>query len=129
VIHPHLTVVKVGGSLLSYEGLADELPRCLQHVGTDASHFVLVAGGGQLVETIRKRCETNELTDEKESHWQCVDAMSTTAAMLARRLISMTVVPDYDRLRERLVKPGRTVFDFATTKNEFPARGLRSPGM
>jgi aspartokinase-like uncharacterized kinase len=108
---PRVTVVKVGGSLLSCGRLAEELPRWLRHDKDSPKHVVLVAGGGQLVETIRKRCETNEITDEKETHWQCVDAMSTTAAMLAQRLINMTVVSDYDRLKERLVKPGRTVFD------------------
>ena len=111
MILPRLTVVKVGGSLLSYERLAEELPRWLRHDEDSPKHVVLVAGGGQLVETIRQRCETAESTDERETHWQCVDAMSTSAAMLARRLIKTTVVSDYDRLRKRLAKPGCTMFD------------------
>ena len=80
---PTVCVVKVGGSLLDYELLSDALCRWLD--GDQQKHYILVAGGGPWADAIRQADREAPLGDEA-AHWLCVQAMSTTAELLAGRL-------------------------------------------
>ncbi|MFT7641440.1 MAG: aspartokinase-like uncharacterized kinase [Pirellulaceae bacterium] len=76
---PGVRVVKVGGSLLDW----DELPtRMNNYLAQDPSvHQILVAGGGGLVDVIRRADQKFQLGEEK-AHWLCIDLLSTTARVL-----------------------------------------------
>ena len=106
---PTVCVVKVGGSLLDYERLSDALGRWLDP--EPQKHYVLVAGGGKWADAIRQADREAAIGDEA-AHWHCVQAMSTTAELLAGRLKKAApVFHDFGALRERLARPGQTVFD------------------
>ncbi len=105
---PAVCVVKVGGSLLDYERLADGLRRWL--AGDPQKHYVLIAGGGKWADAIRQADSEYSLGDEA-AHWLCVRAMSTTAALLAERIPGAQLTTSLGTLRKRLAKLGQTIFD------------------
>lgn len=70
--HRILRVVKVGGSLLGLEDLAERLRRWL--AGEPQASNVLVVGGGSRVDVIRRRQYA-----EIEAHWLAVAAMLSNA--------------------------------------------------
>jgi aspartokinase-like uncharacterized kinase len=79
--HRMLRVVKVGGSLLDLDDLADRL-RCWLSGEPEASN-VLVVGGGRRVDLIRAaRSEPTEV----EAHWLAIDAMLANSRDLLSKL-------------------------------------------
>ncbi len=87
-------VLKVGGSLLDEAALARWLDEWLSQdqrapaasgATDDRPHDILVAGGGKLVDEIR-RLDRRLALDAVTSHWMSIRAMSCTAILLARRL-------------------------------------------
>lgn len=73
-------VIKLGGSLLDYDGLRSALPRWLA-AQTPAAN-VLVVGGGDLVEDLR-RLDRRFHLGEEAAHWLCIRAMGVTARLAA----------------------------------------------
>lgn len=94
-----IRVIKVGGSLFDLPGLGQRLRawRSKQPPCRD----VLVAGCGQLANTVRTLEETHRWSAEA-SHWLCIRLMSITAAMLeqlvpgSRRCLTLNDVVEAD---------------------------------
>lgn len=109
-------VVKLGGSLFEYDGLASALRRWLAEpppmglppFGTT----IFLAGGGELADAIR-RADARHSLGEEASHWLCVQLLGVTARMLARLLCEADLINAFDELRRRLGEPspGVLVFD------------------
>lgn len=100
-------VVKVGGSLFDLPDLGDRLQgwMALQ----SPAHHVLVAGGGDLVTTIR-RWHRQRSISETAAHWMCVDAMTVTAHFLHDRLREIPLIEDDRLLCQRVGEQGATIF-------------------
>jgi aspartokinase-like uncharacterized kinase len=104
-------VTKIGGSLLSRRDLPQQLRQWLSAaLATHAdTHYVLIVGGGKLVEAIREIDSASPL-GEANAHWMCVELMSVTARIVAALLPELRVVVQFPQLSERTVHPGATLF-------------------
>ncbi len=93
---PRVRVVKVGGSLFDWP----ELPLALRAFLREepAAVNVLLAGGGELAEAIR-RADAALGIGEEAAHWLCIEALGITARMLAG-VASLTLVHRLNDLRE-----------------------------
>ena len=100
-----LRVIKVGGSLLEWENLKPALHEFLS--SQSPARQVLVVGGGQLVENLRRYDRLHEL-DANAVHWSAVKMMSATAEVVASLLGGCPVV---SRLKDvaSMPWPGPTV--------------------
>jgi aspartokinase-like uncharacterized kinase len=78
-----LRVIKLGGSLLDFDGLVPQFRRWLaaQPLATN----VVVVGGGRLADTVRDAFARHELTEEA-AHWLCVRLLGVTAELVHRLL-------------------------------------------
>jgi aspartokinase-like uncharacterized kinase len=105
-----IRVVKVGGSLFDWPSL----PRALDGwISAQAAAInVLIAGGGSLVDTIRRASQTFSLDDET-AHWLSIDAMSINATFLAGFLPDAESISTYRELRTAIEMDScrRLVFD------------------
>lgn len=78
-----LRVIKVGGSLFDFPQLYEAIHTWLQE--HPAMVTLLIAGGGQLAEEIR-RIDAQSQLGEQQAHWLCIDALGITAKILAHIL-------------------------------------------
>lgn len=113
-------VVKVGGSLLDWPGLPDRLARVI------AQHdrpTLLIAGGGAIVDAIRRLDAVHRLGEES-SHWLAIRALDLTARLLAE---SGRVGPVVHSPRRSLArwKPGQAP---VLAPDRFLRRDDRRPG-
>jgi aspartokinase-like uncharacterized kinase len=77
---PLLRVVKVGGSLFILPDLASRIKNWIKRQPPAIN--VLLAGGGELADTIRRADERHKL-GESAAHWLCIEAMGVTSSWLA----------------------------------------------
>lgn len=91
-----LRVIRVGGSLLTWDGLPAALARWLD--GEPNAVSVLMAGGGEWVDLLREAADRFSLSDES-AHWMCVRAMSVTAQLLHELLPNSLMSKDLDHVR------------------------------
>lgn len=106
-----IRVVKVGGSLLSFEGLVGAIRRWLR--AQSVAHHVLIIGGGRLADEIRRFDEMFHLGEEA-SHWLCVDALRITARAIHGALPETMLCEDLMELQayiEAAAAPTVTLFD------------------
>lgn len=87
-------VVKVGGSLLGWKDFPSALNSWLAQQRPAMN--VLIAGGGEFADAIRRADATHGLGDEA-AHWLCVDALSVTARLLSA-LVNVSVVTQTESL-------------------------------
>ncbi|WP_337173477.1 uridylate kinase [Paludisphaera sp.] len=84
-------VVKVGGSLLGWEGLRDRLSRWLATIESRGENPVLIAGGGPVVDALRQLDAAHGLGEEA-SHRLALRGMDATARVLAALVARSRVV-------------------------------------
>lgn len=123
---PPLRLIKVGGSLLrsappSQAGLTAAFRGWLGQ--QTAAVNVLVAGGGEFVDVIRRADEEHHLGEET-AHWLCVDALSVTAQLLGA-VLSVPVVTRRQELPEEI--PSVCVFDPASFMHDLEHRLFLDP--
>ncbi|WP_165229888.1 amino acid kinase family protein [Aquisphaera insulae] len=84
--HPRLTVVKVGGSLLTWPELPTRLNLWLDEQRSvqpgSGRPFVLIAGGGPIADVVRELDRVHGLGDEA-AHRLAIRSMDVTAELLA----------------------------------------------
>lgn len=90
-------IVKVGGSLLEREDLAEALQSWLR--SQMPANTILLAGGGELCEVIRTWDARLKLGDE-HSHWLCVDLLDATSHVLSKLLPEAAWSDDIEVLRQ-----------------------------
>ncbi len=124
--HPPLQIVKLGGSLFDLPDLADRIKEWLANQSPASS--VLIAGGGPLVDEVRRWHDTHPI-DQEAAHWICIDLMSVTARLLYSSLANTSLTDDILDLRHRPVQPACVVFDSAHwLRDQEPAsRGRQLP--
>jgi aspartokinase-like uncharacterized kinase len=74
-------VVKIGGSLLTHNGLCDDLRRW--HARQSPAVTLIVVGGGKLVEAIADQQLRNPALNDVAVHWLSIRAMQMNAQLLA----------------------------------------------
>ena len=89
-----IRVVKLGGSLLDWDALPQQLRRWLA-LGQPA-RTLLVVGGGRWVDAVRREDVRRHL-DERTAHWTCIDAMSVTARLVADWIREAVLFDDVGR--------------------------------
>ncbi len=94
--HSIVRVIKVGGSLFDFADLPAALTRWL--VRQPPAMNVLVAGGGSLVDAIRRADSLFPLGDEN-AHWLSISLMDVNARLLAG-IMQMDCESDFEALRE-----------------------------
>lgn len=83
-----VTVIKVGGSLLSMPDLAARLERLIDSLVSQ--QILLVVGGGPAADVVRDWDHVHRLSSEA-SHWLAIDALSLTSRLL-QRLVAKTAL-------------------------------------
>ena len=102
-----LCVAKVGGSLLELPDVAERLRRWLERAPRGV---VLVAGGGEWVEAVRRADERFQLGEEA-AHWLAADAMRTTALLLHALLPDSGFADEWPLEHTTLHAQGTTIID------------------
>ena len=82
-MRPAVRVIKLGGSLLDWPGLARAFRLWL--AGETKMIDVVIAGGGPVVESVRQLDSVHSLAP-KTAHWLSIQAMSITAGLAAELL-------------------------------------------
>ena len=92
---PSIVVVKVGGSLLDWPGLADALGADL--AARRADRVVLVVGGGRFADALRA-LDAAQFLGEARSHALALRVLGLTAAVLADLVPGLEAVDDVAKL-------------------------------
>jgi aspartokinase-like uncharacterized kinase len=103
-------VAKIGGSLFTSADFSRRLRKWLSIEMTAHSdtHYVLIAGGGKLVDGVREIDRVSPL-DAETAHWICVDYMGVTARLLGATLPKLAVVERFHDVESCLTRPGSTI--------------------
>ena len=102
-----IRVVKVGGSLFDLPDLAARLRNWL--LRQSPAHHVLLAGGGRLVDEVRRWNALCPL-EEAVAHWMCIDLLTVTAHLLHARLPEIPLIEDDRLLCQRVGQRDCTIF-------------------
>jgi aspartokinase-like uncharacterized kinase len=106
-----IRIVKVGGSLFDLPDLGDRLRQWLSR--QPPAHHVLLAGGGSLVDEVRRWHALRPL-DEATAHWMCVDLLTVSSHLLHARLPEIPLIEDDRLLCQRVGEQDCTIFVPAT---------------
>ncbi len=106
-----IRIVKVGGSLFDLPDLADRLRQWLSR--QSPAHHVLLAGGGSLVDEVRRWHALRPL-EEAAAHWMCIDLLTVSAHLLHARLPEIPLIEDDRLLCQRVGERDCTIFVPAT---------------
>lgn len=102
-----IRVIKLGGSLLDYDGLVPSLRQWLTRQ-TPATN-VMIVGGGRLADCIRDAFARHELSEEA-AHWLCVRLLGVTAELVHKLLPGSTLTDRFETLRESADEAGPVLF-------------------
>jgi aspartokinase-like uncharacterized kinase len=91
-----LRVVKLGGSLLDFDGMVPALRSWLE--GQPVMPSLMVVGGGSLADAVRDARARHALDDEA-AHWLCIRLLGVTADLVARLLPEARLIRRLDELR------------------------------
>ncbi len=89
-----MRVIKLGGSLLTVDGLANRLERWLQQQPLMPS--LVVVGGGSTAHTVRAFDRRHHL-DESTAHWLAIRAMQFNARLVKALLPGATLLESFDQ--------------------------------
>jgi aspartokinase-like uncharacterized kinase len=105
-----ICIAKLGGSLLASPNLPERLRAWLdtEVASHPEVHFVLIAGGGRLVDAVREIDTRTPLGDE-EAHWIAIELLDATARIMGAMLPELPIVDDYTVLLQRTANPGVTI--------------------
>ncbi len=84
-----VTLIKIGGSLLSLPDLPQRLRRLIADLGDD--RVLLIVGGGAAADVVRQWDQIHELSPE-QSHWLAIDSLRLTACLIAELVTEARVV-------------------------------------
>ena len=84
-----VTVVKLGGSLLSLPDLPERLRGLI--AGLNGDRVLLVVGGGAAADVVRQWDQIHKLSPE-QSHWLAIDSLRLTARLMAELVSEVRVV-------------------------------------
>lgn len=101
-------VVKVGGSLLGWDGLRDRLSRWLATIESRGESPVLIAGGGPVVDALR-RLDASHGLGEEASHRLALRGMDVTARVLAALVDRSRVVEKMEQLADVWAEGNRPI--------------------
>jgi 5-(aminomethyl)-3-furanmethanol phosphate kinase len=117
--------VKVGGSLFDHPRLGPGLRAYLESLAP--SEVVLIPGGGNLAETVRKLDRLHGLGDEA-SHWLALQTMTVTAAFLSQLVdlpafaSRVSILDVFAFAREDEWRPGALPHSWDVTSDSIAAR-------
>lgn len=101
-----ISIVKVGGSLLTLPDLAMRLRKMF--AALDADRIFVVAGGGEAARLVRNWDLIHQLGEEA-AHWLAIESMSLTAALLANLLADADLVVDHRSADNNVLKGGVSI--------------------
>jgi len=104
---PH-RVIKLGGSLLDFEGLVPRLRDWL--AAQPPMPNVMVVGGGRLADVIRDAFARHALGEEA-AHWLCIRLLGVSAELAARLLSEAVLVKRYEELLDEGVVAELKIFE------------------
>jgi aspartokinase-like uncharacterized kinase len=117
-------VVKLGGSLLRYDGLVGALRDWLSRQ-SPACH-VLIPGGGMFADGVRE-LDARFALDPAHAHWLCVRLMDATARTLSLMLGNAVFCDRFEKL-QRLVRNVETELVVYSTEEFLQQHEPRQPG-
>lgn len=105
-------VVKIGGSLLNWDGLDLALQRWFE--SRPAVNSLVIVGGGQPVDSLRTECQQGTM-DDVAAHWEAIYTMDRHTQTLFDRIghqlgHTCTLESQLPAARSRLNKPNAIVF-------------------
>lgn len=105
-------VVKIGGSLLKRPDFSEAIDGWLEEtkISRPDSHFILLVGGGELVDQLRALSSRHRLS-EQTSHWLAIDLMEINLRIVASLLPELEIVRSLEDCRSRKSIPGVTLLD------------------
>jgi aspartokinase-like uncharacterized kinase len=101
-------VIKLGGSLLDFEGLVPRLRKWL--AAQPPMPTAMLVGGGRMADAIRDAYAMHSLGEEA-AHWLCIRLLGVTAELVARLLPEATFLRDFDGLLVERDATRPVVFD------------------
>ncbi|QDU88743.1 Amino acid kinase family protein [Pirellulimonas nuda] len=105
-------IVKIGGSLLRRPDCSAAMKRWLDAalLASPSSHFLLLVGGGELVDRLRELSRRHEIS-EATAHWLAIDLMAINAQIVADLIPGLEIESSFESLDARRRLPGATLMD------------------
>lgn len=121
-----MRVIKLGGSLLDFDGLVPALRRW--YAAQPAMPSAMIVGGGDMADAVRAAFARHRL-DEESAHWLCIRILGVTAELVARLLPEARFVRCLEEL-QRLSSAELALFDCQRyLRDEASILQTRSPGL
>lgn len=103
-----MRVIKLGGSLFDYSGLASACRAWL--AAQPVMDSLVIAGGGRLVDAIRQAQSVHHF-DAQTAHWLAIRAMTATAELAAAVLSNAALVTEISEMQSLREAPHLAIVD------------------